>query len=205
MRADTADALLAMPFLETLETDDVLALRAIHSLAWDPDERLLTSLLEHRTVRGGITDDHTTLVAALGTLDDAVFIRRFLIPENVYIRTFERPTELSPNMRISIVRFGVAPQHWTRDMIRDAVEYTEQIMAEPLPVNHVIFVIDDKAVIDKFAGTNFGFAISGLPRLADGHSDDDKRRLASLILHEVAHYYWRGNANWLDEGGGRHL
>ncbi len=195
-----AGAIIGMPFLESLESDDVLALQGIYRLARLSDDRLLSSLLEHPTLSGGIVDDQTTLVAAVSTVDDAVTLRRLLIPGYVYIKTFESPTELSPDLKISIVRAEGPPQHWTRHMIRDAVEYAERIMARPLPVSHVILIINDAAVLDEFAGTNFGFAISGLPRIEEGARDFDKYRLSQLILHEISHYFWRGSADWLDEG-----
>ena len=54
-----------MPFLQTPDTTDVLALRSMRRLA---HEEALDPLIEHASFLDGITDNETTLVAAVGTL-----------------------------------------------------------------------------------------------------------------------------------------
>ena len=195
-----ANSIIGMPFLESLEPDDVLAIRGLDRLARRSDDGLLSALLDDPTLSTGITDAQTTLVAAAGTLRDADEVRRLLIPNNAYIKTESIGTELSPALRITIVRFETPGQPWTFSIIRDAVEFTETIMQRPLPVNHVILVMSEQAVLEDAAGVNFGFAISRLPRLEEGRRDYDKYRFSSTILHEIAHYFWRANADWIDEG-----
>ena len=41
-------------------------------------------------------------------------------------------------------------------------------MQRPLPVDHVILVMNEQAVLEDAAGVNFGFAISGLPGFEEG-------------------------------------
>ena len=195
-----ANSIINMPFLESLEPDDVLAIRGLDSLASSSDDGLLSALLDNPTLSTGITDAQTTLVAAAGAMLGSDEIRRLLIPNYTHIRTISSGTEMSPSLRISIVRFETPGQPWTFGIVRDAVEFTELIMQRPLPVDHVILVLNEQAVLEDYAGVNFGFAISGLPGLEEGRRDYDKYRLSSLILHEVAHYFWRANANWIDEG-----
>ena len=155
---------LGMPFLESVEPDDVI------------------------------------LIAAAGTMRDAEEIRKLSIPGYAYIKTESGGTELSPSLKISVVRFGTPGQSWTFDYARDAVEFSERIMQLPLPVDHVILVMNEAAVTENYAGTNYGFAISGLPGFEEGWRKYDKYRFSSLILHEVAHYFWRSGADWIDEG-----
>ena len=165
-RSDIASVriVLGMPFLESVEPDDVI------------------------------------LIAAAGTMRDVEEIRKLSIPGYAYIKTESGGTELSPSLKISIVRFGTPGESWTFDYVRDAVEFSERIMQLPLPVDHVILVMNDTAVIEDFAGTNYGFAIAGLPGLEEGWRKYDKYRFSSLILHEIAHYYWRSDTDWIDEG-----
>ena len=66
----------------------------------------------------------------------------------------------------------------------------------PLPTDHVIVVVDDRSVTGRFFGTNHGFAI-GLQQEAETKS---RARLLNTMVHEVAHYWWGGNADWIDEG-----
>ena len=76
-----------MPFLESLESDDVLAIRGLDRLARRSDDGLLSAVLDDPTLSTGITDAQTTLVAAAGAMQDAEEIRRLLIPSYAYIKT----------------------------------------------------------------------------------------------------------------------
>ena len=123
-------------------------------------EEALGPLIEHASFLDGITDNETTLIAAVGTLyRDTDELSRMLDPGYASIET----TTSAPGLQISIIRSGSQPQPWTADAVTDAVDYAEQVMLLDLPVDHVILVLNDKAVPSTFAGANYGFAISYLP------------------------------------------
>ena len=189
-----AAAIIAMPFLDTIEADDVLAIRGMHSLA---NDGLLSALIDHPTLQTGIADAQTTLVTATATLQDAEEISRMLSPGHAAIETLSAGTELTPNLKISIVRTGTQPQPWTMEGVRDAVEFAERTMQLPLPTSHVIVVLNDKAVPGGYAGANHGYAIGYLPEYELGQDNYDRYKFQSGLLHEVAHYYWRGNETGL--------
>ncbi len=128
-----AAAIIAMPFLKSLEPDDVLAVRGILRLARDEDDSLLSTLLDHPSLRNGITDAQTTLVTAAGTMWDPEEILRLLNPDYADIETLSSSTMLTPGLKVSIVRTGTQPQPWTAEGAIDAVEFTEKIMQLPLP------------------------------------------------------------------------
>ena len=195
--AEAAAAIIAMPFLESLEYDDVLAIRGMRSLAQDGR---LSALIEHPTFQDGITDAQTTLVTATATLQDSAEISRMLSPRYAAIEAVSGETELTPHLKISIVRTGTQPQPWTADTIRDAVEFAEQTMGQPLPVGHVIVVLNDNAVTGSFAGTNHGYAIGYLPEYEQAQDAYDEYKFQAGLIHEVAHYFWSGNEDWIDEG-----
>ena len=69
-----------------------------------------------------------------------------------------------------------------------------------LPVDHVVLVLNDKAVPSTAAGANHGFAIGYLPEYEQMQDTFEGRYLQQGLAHEVAHYYWRGNEGWIDEG-----
>ena len=189
--------LIAMPFLESLEYDDVLAIRGIHSLAYDG---LLYALIETPAWQRGFDDNQTTLVAAIGTLNNGPEISRMMSPDYADIETFSGGTERTTDLKISIVRTGTQPQSWTSEGVRDAVEFAERTMQLPLPVRHVLLVLNDNAVIGGFAGVNHGHAISYRPKYEEGQRPYDRHILQSGIIHEVAHYFWGNNEDWIDEG-----
>ena len=70
----------------------------------------------------------------------------------------------------------------------------------PLPVDHVIVVLNDKAVTGGYAGTNYGFAVGYLPKYEQPQDLSTWRRFQRGLVHEIAHYYWTGNESWVDEG-----
>ena len=188
---------IAMPFLASVETDDVLAIRGMNKLA---SKGLLPALVEHPAFQDGITDDETTLIAAAGTLQDPEEISLLLEPGYASIETVSRGTKLTPNLRISIVRTGTQSRPGTAGAVRDAVEFVERSMQLPLPVDHVLVVLNEKAVFGSFAGTNYGFAIGYLPKYEQRQGTFEWRSLQAGLVHEVAHYYWAGNEDWIDEG-----
>ena len=195
-----AALVIAMPFLKSLESDDVLAIRGIEELASNEDGDLLQALLGHPTLRNGITNNLTTLVAAAGTHWDADEIRRFLNPGYADIEVLSKGTELTPDLKISIVRTGSQPQPHTAEIARDAVEFAEGIMQMPLPVSHVIIVLNDKTGNKGYGGANHGYAFSYNPEREQPLDTYGGYTFQSGIIHETAHYYWRIDPNWVDEG-----
>ena len=65
--------------------------------------------------------------------------------------------------------------------------------------DHVILLLDDTGVTEGFVGTNYGQAIA---YLKEGETGTNWERTAFKmgLVHEVAHYFWRGNEGWIDEG-----
>ena len=198
--AEAVASIVAMPFLESLEEDDLLAIRGIYELASDEDDDLLEAMLEHPTVADGITDAHTTLVTAASTLGGPEEIERMLTPGYATIETVPSSTMLTPQLKISIARTGSQSQPWTAAGISEAVEFIENIMQVPLPTSHVIVVLNDKAFNANYGGTNFGFAFSLHPEGELPRGSSDGHYFQSGIVHETAHYYWRASADWIDEG-----
>ena len=72
-------------------------------------------------------------------------------------------------------------------------------MGEPLPTNYV-GVLYEYAVSKGFAGSNFGTHIAIVPEYDVGGGSSEAGFAGHVIAHEVAHYYWGGNRDWVDEG-----
>ena len=198
--ADVVLQLLSMPFLFSPDATDVLAIQGMEKLA---DEGRLAALTDHAIFQDGITEEETTLIAAVGTLRDSDEIQRLLEPGVAAIETVSRGKELSPNLKISIARTGSQAQPRTVNSVWEAVDFAEGIMQRPLPVSHVIVVLNDKAYREDYAGANFGFAFGYNPDSEQpwvGRYGGGGYAFQSGIVHEVAHYYWRGHENWIDEG-----
>ena len=192
-----------MPFMESLEYDDVLALMAVNRLAVTKGDGRIEALMEHPTLRNGITDDLTTLVAATGTIQEARETLRMLDTGYADIEVLSGGTELSPHLKISVVRSGTPRLPGTMRDLKYAVELVESLMRTPLPVPHIIIVFNDLSVIKGAGGQNHDFAIGS-------HVDNEppvkyasgKDMLQSVFIHEIAHHFF-GNPSdyWLSEAG----
>ena len=201
---ETADALIAMPFLEFVESDDVLALRAMSYPAYQSatygDRRgLLASIINHPTLHNGITDDQTTLVVAAAVLRDADEIERMLNPGYADIETFSKDTVLTPHLKISIVRTGTPRQAHTAPALWNGLEFSERILQLPIPVNHVIVIMNYSAIPGGGGGSHDGFAVGYNPEFEQESSWHPVHSQLSMV-HEMSHGFWRHGENWIGEG-----
>jgi len=194
---DVVFQLFSMPFLLSPDTTDALAIQGMEKLA---DGGRLAALTNHTVFQDGVTDDETTLIAGVGTFRDADEIQRVLNPGGAAIETISLSTELTPHLKISIVRTDSQSRPGTVESVRDAVEFVERAVGLPLPVDHLIIMLNDLAVTDKYAGTNFGFAYSYKPKYEAAQGTFEWRHLQTGFVHETAHYFWTGNEDWIDEG-----
>ena len=193
-----------MSFLHTLEPADFTAMRALRRLAFT-DQTALDGILEHPTLRNGINDDWAKIVALLHGVNrvNPALIGTLLDPQIVTLeeRTINLP--LSGETLLAIIRTDTGARR-SMDLLEHSVRNAELFMKAPLPTNYVA-VLYGPAVAGAFAGTNFGTHIVILP---DYDVDDDSSYAAAaghIIAHEVAHYYWSGNADWIDEGASEFL
>ena len=128
-------------------------------------------------------------------------IQRVLNPGGAAIETVSIGTALTPHLKISIVRTDSQSRPGTIEATRDSIQFIENTMGLGLPVDHVIIVLSENAVIEKYAGTNHGFAFSYLPKYeVTQQGSYEWRRLRLGFVHEAAHYFWSGNEDWIDEG-----
>ena len=197
---DSEDSALVAKFLwlgDEYTQDDLLALNAVESLA---RRDLLSSLMSGPPFSGGITSAQIPLVVAAATVDKEE-ARRMVEPGYADIETLFAGTELTPDLKISIVRTGTDRQPGTARGIRDAVEFAERTMQLPLPVGHVILVLNEKAYPEGANGANSGFDISVNPDFEQPGDTSKGSSFQSIIVHETAHYFWGGAAPaWIDEG-----
>ena len=196
--AEATAAVIPTPFLESPDDTDALAIRAMRRLA---THGVLSALIDSALFQTGVADTDTALVAAVGTLyGDAGAVRRVLTPGVASIESVSAGTELTPDLRISIVRTGSQSRPGTVESTRAAVEFVERMIQVPLPTEHVIVVLDDSAITSGYGGTNYGFAFSYSPEYETRQDTYESRQLQAGFVHEVADYYWRDNAGWIDEG-----
>lgn len=200
-RHDAAAALriAGMPFAATMEPLDVLALDSLSGLASFRPE-VFDRIMSHPALRDGISDGLAPVVATLGgvatTNPDLIDV--LLDPGMVSLerRTVESP--LSGEIAVYIVRTGAGAAR-SMELLRYSIRCVEEAVGAAFPTNAVVLLFED-AVSGSAAGTNFGTHIAVRPEYDVDAGSFEAENAGHIVAHEVAHYYWRGNADWIDEG-----
>ncbi len=197
--AGAALGVVSMPFLETVEPPDVSAVTSLRWLAtYEPEA--FENVMSHAALQDGISDDWAHVVATLygvatrnpGLIDVLLDLDRITL----YWRTISLP--LSGDVVLSIIRTGPGVTR-SMDLLEHSVRSAEEYMGARLPTNH-IGLLYENAVSSTAAGQNFGTHMAILPDYDTPEETDDTGFSGFLIAHEVAHYYWSGNSEWVDEG-----
>ena len=215
-----SDALeiIGMPFLETLEPADALAVNSLSRLSYCDDTQSYFSLecsdngsgyprvskkfrqaMSHPTISDGISDEETTIVATLFSARryNPDIFDPLLDPDTVTLeeRTIDLPHTGETRLTIVRIRPGVER---TMDLLEHAVQMVEGFMATPLPVRHVIFLPEN---------TVAGGASNAWTNMTGKHAwfDTDERPDVDplhVFAHETAHWYWSHtwNRHWVAEG-----
>ena len=191
--------ILDMPFLETIEPPDASAMESLSRLAAFRPEAF-TGVMSHAALRDGITDDLAPIVATLNGVakTNPSLINVLLDPTRVILERRIITLPLSGDIVLDIIR-TVPGAAGSMDLLEHSVRDIEEYMDSPLPTKY-IGLLYESAVTGSFAGTNFGTHIAILPKY-DVDDDSYEAGIAgSIIAHEVAHYYWSDNEDWVDEG-----
>ncbi len=194
-----AELIAEMPFLAAVEPVDVSALDALAGLVDDKDDSL-QQILAHPSLTGGITHALAPIVAMLYGVARANpdLIYTLLNPESITIERRSIVLPLAGQVQLAIVRTRPGSPK-TMDLLEHSVRTAEELMGEPLPTRYVGILYED-AVIGPFDGMNFGTHIALRSERAVESDYVEASSDTGGIAHEVVHYYWRGNADWVDEG-----
>ena len=197
--ASAAARIIAMPFLESLEPPDEMAVEALTDLAAFSPANFARAML-HPALADGVTDSEAPIVSMLpGVYRTAPSLVDVLLdPSQVHIERKTARLPLSGEVVIVIVRTKPGAERGMA-LVENAVRMTENLMERPLPINYV-GVLFEEAVTSSFAGTNFGTHIAIRPKYDVDDGSDEADFAPTNIAHEVAHYYWGGSADWVDEG-----
>ena len=197
--AGEAFRIVGMPFLTTIEPLDVSALDALSDLAAFK-EGSLARVMAHPSLARGITDALTPIVAMLYGVakTNPPLTDRLLDPEGVDLERRSITLPLTGDVDLVIVRTGPGAAR-SMDLLEHSVRTSEELMGEPFPTRYVGLLYEN-AVSGGFAGTNFGTHIAVLPKYDVDDGNYEAEFAPHAIAHEVAHYFWSGNADWVDEG-----
>ena len=192
--------ILAMPFMASITPGDLEALESLADIA-RRSTGTFQSILKHPTLAGGISDGWTPVVAAL---ESPARQKPSLIAEllNPAVGTVEERTltlPLAGPVRIAIIRTTPTAPAQTIDLLENSVREAERFMQEPFPAS-MVAVLFAETITPGYHGTNYGSHIALRPKYEDYDNDTAESQIAMDLAHEVAHYYWAGHNNWIDEG-----
>ena len=200
-RSDTAVAaqVTSMPFLSSVEPADIAVVRSLDGLASDHPDRL-ERILDHSSLSGGITDAMVPVVAVLlgVTEKNPPLVEKLLEPGAVDIERLTAILPLAGEVDLVILRTSPGASSGM-DSLEFTVRFAEELVGEPFPTRYVALLYE-KAVSEGYGGTNFGTHIAILPEYDVDDDSEPAKSAFGNIAHEVAHYYWSGNADWIDEG-----
>ena len=107
---------------------------------------------------------------------------------------------LAGEVQLTIQRSKPGPAR-SMDLLEHSVRTIEEFMGEAFPVRFAGILFKKAAhAREGAAGTNFGHVITQLPEYDVDDDSSDARFLPSLTAHEIAHFYWRSDEDWIDEG-----
>ena len=192
---DAALQVMDMPFLQTPEAADMAALDTLALIAFN-DKDLLADVLSRPMLKDGITDDEAPIVSMLyETLAYAPDrVDSLLDPDKTTVERRAVELPLAGEVDLVIVRAYPGAKR-SMDLLENAVREAENLMGEPLPTRYVGLLYEN-ALPPEAAGTNVVRHMTIRPE----YDEDGGSASPRIIAHEVAHYYWGGNAGWLDEG-----
>ena len=191
--------IVGMPFIETIEPPDISAMASLRRLAAFKPEAFVR-VMSHAALLDGISNEVAPIVATLngvagtnpGLIDVLLDSSKVLLER----RTITLP--LSGDVVLLIIRTSPGAGR-SMDLLEHSVRSAEEYMGAPLPTNYVGLLYQN-AVHGSSAGTNFGTHIAILPKFDIDDGSTEAEFASSNIAHEVAHYYWSGNEDWVDEG-----
>ena len=196
---EAALRIVGMPFMEAIEPPDVSAVASLSKLAaFAPD--IFDVVMSHPALEDGISNELAPIVATLRgtskTNPDLVDV--LLDPERVSLERRDITLPLSGDIVLVIIRTRPGAAR-SMDLLENAVRRAEEYMGSPLPTKYVGLLYEN-AVSGSSAGTNFGTHIAILPKYDIDDGSSEAESAPSTIAHEVSHYYWGGNQDWVDEG-----
>ena len=199
VNAREALRIVGMQFVEALDPADLPALASLRRLAaFRPDA--FARVMRHEALGDGVTDDLAPVIATLNGVarTNPGLIDVLLDPSNVLLEQRNIRLPLSGEVVLAVIRTRPGAAR-SIDLLEHSVRSAEALMGAPLPTRYVGLLYEE-AVAGSSAGTNFGTHIAIVPRYDVDDGSQEASFAGHSIAHEVAHYYWRDNADWVDEG-----
>ena len=194
----SAAKIIGMPFLESVESADALAMTSLAHLAlWRQD--VFRSAMANPTLKDGITDDETKIVAVLKG-SNPTLVQTLLNPKVPMLEERDIEVPGSGRLLITVIRTQPGAER-TMDQAEEAIRHISEFMQAPWPTQNIIFLYVRS--VGSYAGRHHGTYIE--VRSEYGAEDVSPHYALGLLTHELGHYFWNfshpGQEGWIVEGG----
>ena len=188
-----------------LEGKNKPAMESLGELARNNPE-VFRNVVNHPTVRDGITDEEALIVATLENIaeDNPDLVEVLLDPTRVTLEKREINLPLARKVSLVIIRTqpGAAI---SMDLLETAVRIVEGNMALPLLRQQVIHLFEGTSSRSGGGNNSWSIITSRAPKYSESYllsnGSPAQNKLVTHFAHEVAHYYWRASESWINEGG----
>lgn len=190
--------LLQMPFLNSIEPIDVLAIRSLYRVGW-AHRHEQHSIVAHYAQQGGITDDHAKMmpVTAYVAENEPELLNTYLDPATASVE--ERSIVLPHTGPVTLAVIRTKPgDEDTMTYLEEAVRFSEGFIRRPLPTSYIVLHVSE--IVEPWGGLFLGSHV-GIREAYDDPDHDWNEHLRGIVHHEVSHYYWHKGPSWLSEGG----
>ena len=192
--------ILDMPFLETIDPIDPPALSSLSRIIseddmWDSAGSILEQILAHTSLRDGITEDQTNIVAVLALVrkNRPDLLDVLLNPEQTVVKERSITLPLTGELALSVIwpETTESDERASRtvDLLEHALSTQEEFMTVSYPKNYAIALIAD--ITQSGGGGGPSSIITLDPPLYEDYG---------IIAHEAAHTYWYFYPRWIAEG-----
>ena len=193
---DHGDSMLPMPFLSTVEASDVAALESLYATASRSEEEF-RDVMAHPTLSVGITDYWAKVLTTLSSVvetGDPDLLEHLLSPSNVSVEERQIHLPFTGATSLALIRVDVEGSAESVDRLVEVLVELDAVMATSLPTSYIGVLVADGGWFGHNAGSHVAIApeYDENPGLNFG--------LRHLFMHEIGHYFWRGNKPWINEG-----
>ena len=191
------DRLPGMAFLQTPESGDITALKAMRQMPHYNINELELLLDSPWLGDQGITDaqiPHVSAISALTSMGQVNTVETILAPEQTTLQSVEVLLPHSGPVSLNVLQQGETGHPEALKILQEAALAVETFMGAPMnePVITVLFIHGNSPGV---AASTRGDIIIVTPGDKDNRQD-----IARTLTHEIAHIYWTDNEVWLDEG-----
>ena len=173
------------------------------------DQKAFQRIVEHPTIKDGISDDEADVVATLWGVHRYApdLVDKLLDPDRVQVERGTITLPLAGDVDIAIIRTRRGNEH-TLELLGNAARFIEEFMAAPFPQPDFNYLFEH-ATSPSSSSSGFVRGINSWTNITTKPEVDSAEyswtQAYRHFVHETAHFYWRDGQRWINEGAATFL